>query len=44
VALSANYIGQLERGKIRWLLEHTEPTPIPTRVGATEIKQVHTAA
>jgi hypothetical protein len=104
VALSANYIGQLERGKIRWpgkiyrgalrailgvstnaalgfvnarravvkldnvdrqkflrtsaslgvgtlvlgpiaaLLEHTEPTPIPTRVGETEIEQVRTAA
>lgn len=102
VALSANYIGQLERGKIRWpgklyrealraifgvstdaalgfvntrravvrldvdrrqflhttrnlgalaalgsvatLLESSETTPIPTRIGATEIEQTRTAA
>ncbi|MGQ0719616.1 MAG: helix-turn-helix domain-containing protein [Pseudonocardiales bacterium] len=105
VELSANYIGQLERGKIRWpgkvyrealrailgvstdaalgfvnarraravvkledvdrkqflhttlglgtlaalgpvaaLLEGSEPTPIPARIGATEIEQIHTAA
>lgn len=106
VALSANYIGQLERGKIKWpgklyreslravfgvstdaalgftntrravvklddvkrrtviqnavslgalaalgpiaellegLLEDNEPTPIPNRVGATEIEQIRTA-
>ncbi|MGH3777741.1 MAG: XRE family transcriptional regulator [Pseudonocardiaceae bacterium] len=104
VELSANYIGQLERGKIRWpgkvyrealrailgvstdaalgfvnarravvrledvdrkqflhstaalgvgalalgpvaaLLEGTEPTPIPARIGTTEIEQIRTAA
>ncbi|MGH3935758.1 MAG: XRE family transcriptional regulator [Pseudonocardiaceae bacterium] len=102
VELSANYVGQLERGKIRWpgkiyrealrailgvstdaalgfvnarravvkledvdrkqflhttlglgtlaalgpvaaLLDGTEPTPIPARVGATEIEQIRTA-
>ncbi|MGH3693010.1 MAG: XRE family transcriptional regulator, partial [Pseudonocardiaceae bacterium] len=104
VELTANYVGQLERGKIRWpgklyreglrailgvstdtalgfvnshhavvklenvdrkkflhtgaalgagalvlgpvaaLLESTEPTPVPARVGATEIEQTRTAA
>jgi transcriptional regulator with XRE-family HTH domain len=98
VALSANYIGQLERGKIRWpgklyrealraifsvstdaalgfvnspravvkldnvdrrqaiqttlglgalaveeLLEISDPTPVPNRIGATDVEQIRTA-
>jgi hypothetical protein len=31
-------------GPVAALLEGTEPTPIPARVGATEIEQTRTAA
>jgi transcriptional regulator with XRE-family HTH domain len=36
--------GALVLGPVAALLECTEPTPIPTRVGATEIEQTRTAA
>jgi len=41
---SALGIGVLALGPVAALLEGGEPTPIPVRVGATEIKQVRTAA
>jgi transcriptional regulator with XRE-family HTH domain len=37
-------VGTLFLGPVAALLEGTEPTPIPTRVGVTEIKQIRTAA
>jgi hypothetical protein len=37
-------VGTLVLGPVATLLEGIEPTPIPTRVGATEIEQTHTAA
>jgi hypothetical protein len=37
-------VGTLTSGPVATLLEGSEPTPIPSRVGATEITQIRTAA
>ena len=37
-------VGTLVMGPLAALLEGTEPTPVPTRVGATDIEQIRTAA
>jgi hypothetical protein len=37
-------VGTLVLGPVAALLEGIEPTPIPARVGATEIEQTRTAA